>query len=172
MNLDARTAATTGPASTRVRRFIRQRSAIAIALVIASSVAGCSQQALQEFKAKQQKQLAQLDEGALLAKKLATPQTLQHCKAQIAGPRVGDLEFVEQWRFSPRAVQYVLMKIYSPAKPLPPDQLVAALINKCSGKNMLGFKVASYCGCFYEVDRRQLRFVRTLSALDFTYRTY
>jgi hypothetical protein len=37
---------------------------------------------------------------------------------------------------------------------------------------MLGFKVASYCGCFYEVDRRQLRFIRTLSALDFTYKSY
>jgi hypothetical protein len=140
--------------------------------VVAVAVSGCSQQALQQMHERRRQVEATYSAAAQLAERHSSPRTIEHCKAQITGGKAHAIDYVEPWRFSPRAAEFVVVKIYSPAKPRPPGQLVAALINKCSGNNMLGFKVASYCGCFYEVDKTELRFVRTLSVFDFRQTNY
>jgi hypothetical protein len=61
--------------------------------------------------------------AAELAKKHTSPQVLDHCKTQLTGSRTSAVEYVEPWRYSPRAAQFVESKVYGMFKPKPEGQL-------------------------------------------------
>jgi hypothetical protein len=164
-------AATIGSSTVRGFRSLRRNAAAGLACAIALSAAGCSAEMMQRVKEIQEQRRQSYIAAAELAKKHTSPQVLDHCRVQLTGTKAGAIEYVEPWRYSPRAAQFVENKVYGMFKPKPEGQLTAALISKCSGKNLLGAPVSHYCGCFYEVDANRLNFVRTLSVLDFTQQT-
>jgi hypothetical protein len=171
MILSLRAASANGLPTSSGPRFIRLSTAIVIAVVIASSVAGCGAEVMQRVREIQEQRRKIYAAGAELAKKHTSPEVLDHCKFKLTGTQNSTIEYVEPWRYSPHAAQFVEDKVYGLFKPKPEGQLTAALISKCSGKNLLGSPVSHYCGCFYEVDAKQLKFVRALSALDFIRQT-